>query len=64
MGNTASDEPIGWLDNRDIRDRNYDGDLIVPSNSIHATSKKSALSVMKNVLTNDILAEDWYLVEK
>lgn len=41
-----------YKDNRDIRDRKYEGDLIVEC--LEGVSKEEALTSIKNILQNDV----------
>lgn len=45
---------MGWIDNRDIRDDNYKGELILLENSQFAVTKEEALFKMKQIIEGDI----------
>ena len=52
-----------YFDNRDIRDRGYEGELVVETNSKNGISKDRALQVMKELLEAD-LNNNLMIIEK
>ena len=47
---------MGWIDNRDIRDKGYEGELVKESlnKNIGVDSKEKAMKIMKKILEVDL----------
>lgn len=58
---------MGYRDNRDIRDRGYEGDLIVPcdtkGNFYFPVSEQQALETMRTIIENDLTSINEYYIK-